>query len=176
MSRGMYSAHLFLSGLILAFLISFPQAHAEDSQKSFSEFLSVHADKFAQAGDKPSAAKFLKFRSMIAKTRSEYKFLKPACDRDINSKECRDSRRRFQRLERELLADPYAKYIEQTSARGLTLKECLYAAMVTCSLLGGPSPEKQGLNATSSLAGRSHNEYNFELPPENAATIGAGAQ
>ena len=81
---------------------------------------------------------------LLREARSQYRFLSKALS-------CELARKRMRKAQEKLEKDDLVRGGLISPA---SIKDCIYAAMVVCSLLGGPDPAEQGVNPLSSLAGK----------------------
>lgn len=101
--------------------------------------------------------------------RIEFQLMRDSCGQNPESKHCTWARWRVYEIEQEILSDStFPK-----NFRPSPMKQCWYAGVVACSLLGGPDPGEQGLTPWSSLSGQELSEP-VELYRKQAAEAGAG--
>jgi hypothetical protein len=99
---------------------------------------------FASFGSEESLA------TLMQDGQDEYKVMETVCDQNWRSASCAWARSRVQDLTDRITSHPHFPQ----NYRPTPLRQCLYASMVACSILGGPNPADQGLEPWSSFSGQ----------------------
>lgn len=138
---------VILRAVLLVACVFSVLAHAERTTQGDYQFLAKEV--------KPETAKVLK-RAM-----TEIRLMRDFCAKDKKSSSCKQARINAEFIGVRIELEPSIPEVTRAN-----FKQCLYGAVVACSLLGGPDPESQGLSPLSSLSGQelTYPEYHFLRP------------
>lgn len=131
-------------------VVSNPIAKAETVTVINKEWIQKWAKENPEKAER-LRQKIAEFLARIKEARRINRFISSACPPGSSAASCLVAQAKRKALENKLTNDPL---VRQGTISIASVKNCLYSAMVACSLLGGPDPDSQGLSPLSSLSGQ----------------------